>query len=116
MTKQIYNLLNKIYPTYRQGSMSATQQYPDNFFTYWNNYSELDSYYDDGDNLIIWSYDINFYTCEIKNIDEVLNGVVNQLRADNDIVIEQYIHDVASDEPSHVGKGLTISILERRNK
>lgn len=116
MTDYIYKLLSKIYPVYRQGSMSDMDEYPVSFFTYWNNGSTLDSFYDNKEKLIIWSYDINFYTKEIENIDNILNKVVDILKKENRIVIEEYIHDLVSDDNNYIGKGLTINILEREDK
>ena len=47
MQERIMKLLDSLgYPIYRQGSMSSTQEYPQAFFTTWNNDTWEESFYE----------------------------------------------------------------------
>jgi len=45
------------YPVYLQGSLSDKDAYPDAFFTYWNNYTDDEAFYDNTEHQVIWNFD-----------------------------------------------------------
>ena len=52
------------FPVRLQGSLLPNEPYPDHFFTFWNNDSYGDSYYDNDEKSTVYSYQINFYSID----------------------------------------------------
>ena len=44
------------YPVKRQGSMLPANVYPDNFFTFWNNSSNSERFYDNSENIYVYDF------------------------------------------------------------
>lgn len=99
------------YPVFLQGSLLADEPYPDNFFTFWNNDSYGNSYYDNAECSIVFSYDVNFYSTDPESVYTTLRNAVTALKAAGFIVSGDG-HTVASDEDTHDGRG--INVLYRR--
>lgn len=99
------------YPVRRQGSFGAEEQYPDHFFTFWNNTTYDDSFYDNADFKTVWDFDLNFYSVDPELPYEMLKRAKEALKEKSFIVSGQG-YDVASDEPTHMGRGMNISKIE----
>lgn len=92
------------YPVRKQGSLLPDEAYPDHFFTYWNNSTDGAGFYSNDEGAIIWNYTVSFYS-----VDEpmsVLMGAKALLKKAGFIVAGAG-YDVASDEPTHTGRGIT---------
>lgn len=100
------------YPVFLQGSLLPDEPYPDNFFTFWNNSSDGESYYDDNEHSTVFSYDVNFYSNNPERVYTVLRAAVVALKAAGFIVSGDG-HSVMSDEATHDGRGITILYLRR---
>ena len=100
------------YPVLLQGSMSEDDKYPDNFFTFYNNDTAGGAFYDNKENQTEWDFDLNFYS----NDPEKVNTILVQAKAllkDAGFKVDGKGHDVASDEPTHTGRGVTVIYIER---
>lgn len=110
------NLIDELkelgYPVIKQGSLPPDEPYPDNFFTYWNNASDGVSFYDNDENGILWSYSVNSYSTNERNVDSNLIAAKKRLRQAGFIVYGSG-YDVASDEPTHTGRGMTVLYREK---
>lgn len=95
------------YPVFLQGSLLPDQPYPDNFFTFWNDSADGDSYFDDNENAIVWAYSLNFYSNNPNLVNEKLLEAKSLLKA-NKWVVSGAGYSVMSDEPTHTGRGITI--------
>lgn len=100
------------YPVFRQGSLAENEPYPKNFFTFWNNASDGYGFYDNDETHISYEYDVNFYSEDIENVYSILRKAKKVLR-ENGFEVWGEAHDVLSDEPSHFGRGITVSYLKR---
>lgn len=100
------------YPVMLQGSLLPQEPYPDHFFTFWNNSSDGDSFYDNDENAIVWSYDINFYSIDPTLVNSKLLEAKALLKAEG-FIVSGAGYDVMSDEPTHTGRG--INALYRNN-
>lgn len=108
MEDNLIELLSTIVPdVFRQGSLTDSDPYPNEFFTFWNNASDGASYYDNGENSIIYNYDVNFYSTSPSNTYEKLREAVLLLKAHGYIVSGDG-YDVASDENTHTGRGVEV--------
>ena len=99
------------YPVFRQGSLSEDDEYPDHFFTFWNNESADGSHYDNDAASTIWYFDVNFYSVDPALTYSKLNEAITKLKAEKFIVSGKG-HDVVSDEITHTGRGVNALFLE----
>ena len=95
------------YPVILQGSMSPEENYPDNFFTYWNNSADGTSFYSNEEKAIVWNYTLNFYSKNPQAVNEKLLEAKTELKAVG-FVVNGAGHSVASDEPTHTGRGIEV--------
>lgn len=93
------------YHVYLQGSL--TGKYPDHFFTFWNTESENTSYYNNDSDSYVYVYDLNFYSIDQSLVYSVLRDVIKELKSKR-FIISGDGHSVATDEPSHDGRGVTV--------
>lgn len=103
------------YPIFQQGSLSEEEAYPESFFTFWNNDSNDDMFYDNEPRQTIWDFDLNFYSIDPLLVNEVLIKAKAKLK-ENDFIVIGKGHDVASDEPTHTGRGINVTKIEREDK
>jgi cephalosporin-C deacetylase-like acetyl esterase len=99
------------YPVRLQGSLLPDEPYPDDFFTFWNNDSYGNSYYNNIEASTVFSYDVNFYSVSPDRVYSKLREAAAALKAAGFIVSGDG-YSVGSDEPSHDGRG--INVLYRR--
>nr|DAZ37129.1 MAG TPA: hypothetical protein [Caudoviricetes sp.] len=104
------------YEVMRQGSLADDKPYPENFFTFWNNSSSDESHYDNKTVSTVYDYDVNFYSTSPDFAYSKLRDAVSQLKKEGFIVSGDG-YDVASDENTHIGRGINVlylSIKEER--
>lgn len=99
------------YPVRLQGSLLENEPYPDHFFTFWNNSSESESFYDDDEKSIVYDYDVNFYSINPEWVYSKLREVKAALKKVGFIVTGDG-YSVASDEPTHDGRGMNVKYLK----
>ncbi len=100
------------FPVLRQGSLAPEEQYPDLFFTFWNRGSEDGNSYDGREASVIWQYDVNVYGKDPLKVFYTLAEAVNLLKQ-HDFLVSGRGHDVASDEKTHIGRGISVSYFEK---
>lgn len=98
------------YPVILQGSLLPDETYPDSFFTFWNNNSEGETFYDNDEKSIVYSYDVNFYSTNPELVYSKLREAKNLLK-DNGFIVSGDGHSVVSDEPTHDGRGIDVMYL-----
>lgn len=99
------------YPVIRQGSLAPDAAYPPTFFTFWNRSEEEQSAYDDKTALVVHEFDVNVYS----NNPGLTYSLLAQARAALKAAGWQTPdrgHDIASDEITHTGRGLTCTFIE----
>lgn len=103
------------YPVFLQGSLSDEDSYPESFFTFFNNDSPDDAFYDNEPHKIIWSFDLNFYSVDPALVNSMLLTAKRMLKAEG-WKIDDNGHDIMSDEPSHTGRGLDLIYIEKNER
>lgn len=98
------------YPVKKQGSILPEEAYPDHFFTYWNDSADGDSYYSNEEGAIIWAYSVMFYS--VDEPDTVLLEAKKLLKQAG-FIVSGAGYDVASDEVTHTGRGITVLYREQ---
>lgn len=99
------------YPIFRQGSLLKDEPYPDHFFTFWNNYTNGNGFYDNEDTQTIWDYDLNFYSIDPNETHSKLLDAKRLLKNVGFIAIGKG-HDIASDELTHTGRGIHLMYMQ----
>ena len=102
------------YPVKRQGSLLPDEPYPNHFFTFWNDSADGSSYYSNTETAIIWQYSLNFYSSDPNMVTTKLLEAKSLLKAQG-WVVNGAGYDVASDEPTHTGRGITILYRQKIN-
>ena len=99
-------------PVIRQGSLAPDEDYPEEFFTFWSNDEEGQSYYDNDLFLSYEDFSVNVYTEDPDRAYELLRQARTNLKA-NDWIIYRRGYDVASDVITHIGKGMEVMKLKQ---
>lgn len=102
------------YPVFRQGSLTEDEPYPDDFFTFWNISSSDDDFYDNKETRTIWEYRICFYSNNPQHTYDVLREAILELKQCG-FIIDGKGYDVASDEITHTGRGVSALYIETSN-
>ena len=101
------------YPVKRQGSMLANESYPEHFFTFWNDSADGESFYSNTEGAIVWQYSLNFYSINPVLTNSKLLEAKKLLKAVGFIVTGAG-YDVASDEDTHTGRGITVTYRQEQ--
>lgn len=98
-----------------QGSMSDNTIYPDAFFTFWNNDTSDEAFYDNAETQVVWDFDLNYYSNDPASVNSVLLQAKSLLKAVG-FISDGSGHDVLSDEPTHTGRGINLLYIEKVRK
>ncbi len=100
------------YPIYLQGSLSDKDSYPDSFFTFFNNSTSDNAFYDNTETETIWDFDLNIYSIDPAIVNSTLLAVKPLLKAVG-FIVDGIGHDVLTDEPTYTGRGITVLYIEK---
>lgn len=100
------------YPVKLQGSLNKDEAYPESFFTFWNNDSYDGNHYDNDAVSYVWDFDVNFYSTDPALVNSKLIEAKTKLKQQGFIVPGKG-YDVASDEPTHTGRGINVLKIEK---
>ena len=100
------------YPILLQGALNANDVYPESFFTFFNNDTSSDDFYDNTESVTIWDFDLNFYSTNPTLVNTVLIEA-KALHKAQGFIIDGKGYDVLSDEPTHTGRGINLIYIER---
>lgn len=101
------------FPVRLQGSLLEDEPYPDHFFTFWNRSSEDNTFYDNKEHSTEFEYDVNFYSINPEWVYTKLREAIKKLKSVG-FIISGDGYSVASDEPTHDGRGINV-LYSRRN-
>lgn len=102
------------YPMRLQGSISDEEEYPEHFFTFFNNDTTGTKFYDNAENAIIWDFDLNFYSVDPLLVDTVFASIKPALE-NAGWIVDGFGYDVPSGEPTHTGRGCNLLYIEKHN-
>lgn len=95
------------YSVIRQGSLTEDDEYEDTFFTFWNNETPEQAFYDNQPHSEVSDFDVNIYSTDNTILYGKLREAKTMLRANGFTIIDSG-HDVMSDEVSHTGRGINV--------
>ena len=99
-------------PVFQQGTLNKEDPYPESFFAFWNNDKSDNEIYDNTENSYIWDFDVNFYSSDPNLVNTKLLEAKKLLRQ-NGFIVHGKGYDVASDEPTHTGRGINVLKIEK---
>ena len=94
------------FPVRRQGSLLENEKYPDNFFTFWNNDSYSERYYDNTDHTICSAFNVNFYSTNPEAVYSIMRQAIKRLKSAG-FIISGDGYDISSGEQTHDGRGVS---------
>lgn len=113
MKDLLIQTLNSLgYPIIQQGSLGENEAYPESFFTFWNNDVPGSEFYNNEEHSYIWDFDLNFYSIDPALVNTKLLEAKTLLKQQGFIVTGKG-YDVASDEPTHTGRGINVQKIEK---
>lgn len=113
MNNALCEILKSIgYPVYLQGSLTAADEYPAAFFTYWCFDAPEGAHYDNRPHAVTWGFWVYAYADSPDVLDSMTDQAREKLRAAGWTLAGRPT-DVNSDEPSHAGKMLEVYKIER---
>ena len=112
MKELLINILLTLgYPVKLQGSIEKDEPYPESFFTFWNNNTDDGSHYNNKPINYVWDFDVNFYSENPELVNTKLLLAKEKLQKQG-FIIRGKGYDVASDEPTHTGRGMNVLKIE----
>lgn len=100
------------FPIYLQGSFEENEEYPESFFTFWNNTVDGAAFYDNDEHSFVWDFDLNFYSSDPALVNTQLIEAKELLKLQGFIVTGKG-YDLISDEPTHTGRGIHVLKIEK---
>lgn len=111
--EEIFNELEQEYeiPYSRQGSYAEDEELPTSFFTFWNNKSEFEDYYNNKPTNCDWEWLIFFYTKDASMLYVGLEKFIEKA-LEKGFFIEGKGSDISCDEPNYSGRYLKVTYQE----
>lgn len=100
------------YPYWIMHEMPHDESYPPAFFTYMTTDAPFVEFYDNVPRGVAWAFMVGFYTNKPGTIDAEIVRFVRMLH-NAGFVAHGLGEDMQSDEPTHIGRRLTLTILEQ---
>ena len=100
------------YPIYQHGSLSDDNKFPDSFFTFFNNDTVDDNFFDNQETETIWDFDLNFYSVDPALVNSVLLEAKPLLKAAG-FIVDGKGYDVLSNNPTHTGRAINVQYIEK---
>lgn len=100
------------YPIYLQGSLSEDSDYPSSFFTYFNNETSDDEFYDNQESITIWNFDLNIYSTDPSVVNSTFT-IAKPLLKSAGFIVDGVGYDVLSDSAAYTGRGINLIYIEK---
>lgn len=95
----------------QQGSLPNEEDWPADFFTFWERPSYDGSHYDNESVSCVYEYDINFYSTEPANPYEYIKKAKKLLKQ-NGFIVSGNGYPIKSGADTHTGRQIQLTYLE----
>lgn len=110
MEDKLIELLQTLCPeVHQQGSL--TDDWPADFFTFWERPSYDGAHYDNDSVSCVYEYDINFYSTEPANTYEYIKKAKKLLKQ-NGFIVSGNGYPISSGADTHTGRQIQATYLE----
>ena len=113
MKDELISLLTEEFhfPVFLQGTLNANAEYPESFFTIWNDSTDGAAWYDNDAHSFVWAFTVYFYSTDASRVNTIMPEV-RQLLREHGWIVPGLGGDASSDEPSHTGKEIDVLYIE----
>jgi hypothetical protein len=113
MKQKLIEVLERFTPgaVYLQGTFSPDEEYPEAFTTFWADYTDDISHYDDATHAVAWGFSVIFYSSDPVKVNTIPFQIAAALRAAG-FIPQGKGFDIPSDVPSHTGWAMDFLIRE----
>lgn len=104
MKQTLIDVLETFCPNnvYLQGTLSQDAAYPESFITFWTNYTDDNSHFDDDVFSVDWNFSVNYYSSDPTSVNTVPAQISAALKAIG-FIPQGKGNDLPSDRPTHTG-------------
>ncbi len=85
-----------------QGTLAANEPYPDNFVTFWTDYTDDNTHFDNETISVDWHFTVIYYSNDPEKVEKKPIDIINALRAAG-FIPQGEGQDIPSDEQTHTG-------------
>lgn len=100
------------YECYLQGTLSDTDEFPDSFFTFFNNDTVDENFFDNSETQTIWDFDLNFYSIDPALVNSVLVQAKPLLKAVG-FIVDGKGYDILSNNTNYTGRAINVLYIEK---
>lgn len=112
MKSELIEILETLgFPVFLQGSLNSAEEYPDNFFTFWNFDTPEAAYYSDNPTRAIWGFWVYFYSIDPASVETIAENA-RQLLKQNGWILQGKPQDIPTDAATHTGTFFTVYKFE----
>lgn len=113
MKQTLIQTLNTFCPNkvFLQGTLNPNESYPDEFITFWTNYTDDNAHYDNDLKSIDWNFSVIFYS---NNPDRVASvpALIRTALKNAGFIPQGKGNDIPSDVQTHTGWAMTFLYKE----
>lgn len=104
MKQTLINILETFCPNcvFLQGTLNSEEAYPESFITFWTNYTDDNSHYDNDVFSVDWNFSVIFYSSDPALVNTKPAEIRTALKAAG-FIPQGKGNDIPSDRPSHTG-------------
>lgn len=109
MKQALINILEQFCPNnvYLQGTLSPDTPYPDTFVTFWTNYTDDHSHFDDETYSVDWNFSVMYYSSNPALVNSKPAEILTALKVAG-FIPQGKGYDIPSDKPSHTGWAMDV--------
>lgn len=102
--QKLIDALETICPdeVYLQGTLTEDEDYPESFITFWTDFTDDNSFYDDNVHAVDWNFSVIFYSSSPALVGTKPDEIRAALKAAG-FIPQGKGQDIPSDRPSHTG-------------
>lgn len=94
-----------------QGTLNPEVEYPDEFITFWTNYTDDNAHYDDEVTSVDWDFSVIYYSNDPDKVASVPASIRTALKAVG-FIPQGKGNDMLSDVQTHTGWAMDFKIIE----
>lgn len=104
MKQELIDVLETFCPNnvYLQGTLNSSEAYPDTFITFWTNYTDDNSHFDDDTFSVDWNFSVMYYSTDPSLVNTIPAQISTALKAAG-FIPQGKGNDIPSDRPTHTG-------------
>lgn len=116
MKSQLVSVLETICPNnvFLQGTLSPDEPYPNDFITFWTNYTDDLSHHDNYTTAYEWQFSVMCYSNNPSNVATMAESIRNNLKSAG-FIPQGKGNDIPSDLKSHTGWAIDFLKAEYTN-